>query len=170
MELTQAAGDLLRSSAAYYAGLAIVKTTVMASLVSAVVWPIGLLQLAAVIDNPWTLGMDRAKKAGIILARDVLRVYLQGRRPVTLVGSSLGARTLFYCLLELSTIAAVHEIVDSVYLLGAPVAEPAKTWALAASVVAGRFVNVYSRHDWFLAFAFRSINASHHPIAGLTPI
>lgn len=46
--------------------------------------------------------MDRARKAGLILA-DALCNNVQGDRPVTLVGFSLGAKTIYHCLVELAS-------------------------------------------------------------------
>ena len=41
-------------------------------------------------------------------------------------------------------------------LLGTPVVIVPERWALARSVVAGRFVNAYSTNDWTLSLNFRA--------------
>ena len=57
------------------------------------------------IDSPWALALARADKAGLALA-DVLCSGLHGRRPVTLVGYSMGARVMFVAATELGRRAA----------------------------------------------------------------
>lgn len=66
-------------------------------LISAITWPAGLLGLASVIDNPWGVCLRRSSQVGKQLA-EVLLARDHGHRPVTLVGYSLGARVIFYCL------------------------------------------------------------------------
>ncbi|CAN0375518.1 unnamed protein product, partial [Scytosiphon promiscuus] len=64
------------------------------------------ITLSSMIDADWTIGRERADVAGKILA-DALLNREQGCRPVTLVGTSLGARLIFACLEE---IARRHEL------------------------------------------------------------
>lgn len=64
---------------------------------AAVAWPVGLLGLANVIDNPWGVCCQRSAQVGKQLAK-VLLSRVHGQRPVTLVGYSLGARVIYYCL------------------------------------------------------------------------
>ena len=52
------------------------------------------------IDHAWAVALNRAQKAGILLAH-ILMSGAHGDRPVTLVGYSMGARLIFHCLLEL---------------------------------------------------------------------
>lgn len=66
-------------------------------LVSAISWPAGLLGLASIIDNPWGVCLRRSAQVGKQLA-EVLLSRNQGHRPVTLLGYSLGARVIYYCL------------------------------------------------------------------------
>ncbi|KAJ3159445.1 hypothetical protein HDU86_001763 [Geranomyces michiganensis] len=156
--------DFVKSSAVTYVGGAVLKQTLMAGLISALAWPVALLQIGYLVDNPWSIGLDRAKKAGLVLANDVIVKYVQGRRPVTLVGWSLGARVIFYCLLQLAKLGAFG-LVDNAFLLGSPVGTSRRDWAAARSVVAGRLVNVYSKQDWVLAYLFRTTELSG--VAGL---
>lgn len=52
------------------------------------------------IDHAWVVALDRAQKAGVLLAQ-TLMAGGHGDRPVILVGYSMGARLIFHCLLEL---------------------------------------------------------------------
>ncbi|KAK8444748.1 hypothetical protein SEVIR_9G193900v4 [Setaria viridis] len=75
--------------------------TVLSGIISAFAWPATLVSAAEFIDSKWTVAIDRSDKAAKMLA-DVLLKGLQGSRPVTLVGFSLGARVVFKCLQELA--------------------------------------------------------------------
>jgi hypothetical protein len=77
------------------------KQTVLATLMSAVMWPSYLLNVANMIDGDWTLAVERADEAGKELAKTLL-YSRAGRRPVTLVGYSFGARIIYSCLKELA--------------------------------------------------------------------
>jgi len=61
------------------------------------------LQLTNLIDNTWTLAIERADLCGRELAKALL-MRTQGSRPVTLVGFSIGSRVIFSCLRELSVL------------------------------------------------------------------
>ncbi|CAM9509222.1 unnamed protein product, partial [Laminaria digitata] len=82
------------------------KYTTLATIMASLSWPLALLTLTSMIDADWTIGRERADVAGKILA-DALLNREQGCRPVTLVGTSLGARLIFSCLEE---IARRHEL------------------------------------------------------------
>jgi Protein of unknown function (DUF726) len=86
-----------------------------------------------------------------------------------LIGFSLGARVIFYALLELAKHKA-YGIVQDVFLLGATVTVPTRTWLEARSVVAGRMVNGYARNDWVLNYLFRATSGGLNTVAGLRPI
>jgi hypothetical protein len=79
----------------------ILKQTVLHTLLVAVVLPSYLLNLMDAIDGDWTLAVERADEAGIVLAKTLL-YSRAGRRPVTLVGYSFGARIIYSCLKELA--------------------------------------------------------------------
>ena len=112
--------------------------------------------------------MDRARAAGGVLA-DVLMQRHLGVRPITLIGFSLGARVIFYCLLELAKQKAFG-IVQDVVMLGATLTAPQSSWLQARSVVSGRFVNGFARNDWVLNYLFRASTGGLHTVAGLRPI
>jgi len=79
----------------------ILKQTIFHTLISAVIWPSYLLNLANMIDGDWTIAVERADEAGVVLATTLL-YSRAGRRPVTLVGYSFGARIIYSCLKELA--------------------------------------------------------------------
>jgi hypothetical protein len=84
----------------------VLKQTAMATFISAIALPYALVSAANIIDSAWTLATERADEAGVELARSLLESPA-GHRPVTLVGFSFGARTIFSCLREL----ARHQII-----------------------------------------------------------
>ncbi|KAG0359404.1 hypothetical protein BG005_000878 [Podila minutissima] len=147
----------------------ILKHTLLSALLSALAWPMALTRLGYLIDNPWSIALDRAKLAGLVLADSLLMRSYLGFRPVTLVGYSLGARVIFYCLMELGRLDAFG-IVENAYLFGAPITASEVQWRQARSAVAGEFVNGYLRNDWVLGFLFRATTGGLGTVAGLRPI
>ncbi|KAI8149599.1 hypothetical protein BJV82DRAFT_662886 [Fennellomyces sp. T-0311] len=142
--------------------------TIMGALLAGLAWPLALTKLAYLVDNPWNNGLDRARLAGLILADSLMNRNL-GARPVTLVGYSLGARVIFYCLLELARVNA-YGLVENVALFGTPVSASKSQWKECTTVVSGRFVNGYATSDWLLGFLFRASTAGLGNVAGLRPI
>ncbi|KAG8662773.1 hypothetical protein MANES_01G142700v8 [Manihot esculenta] len=142
--------------------------TVLSTLLAALAWPATLLAATDFIDSKWTIAIDRADKAGKLLA-EVLMKGLQGNRPVTLVGYSLGARVVFKCLETLAATEHNAEIVERVVLLGAPISIKGEKWEAARKMVAGRFVNAYSTNDWTLGVAFRA-SLLTQGLAGIQPV
>ncbi|KAG6919091.1 hypothetical protein DXG01_009344 [Tephrocybe rancida] len=149
-------------------GLTVLQATVMSAFVAALQWPIILTKLGYLIDNPWNNALDRARGAGRVLADVLIQRHL-GVRPITLIGFSLGARVIFYALLELAKQKALG-IVQDVFLLGATLTASTKTWFEARSVVSGRFVNAYSKNDWVLNYLFRATSGGVGTVAGLRPV
>ncbi|KAL3621708.1 hypothetical protein CASFOL_034368 [Castilleja foliolosa] len=139
--------------------------TVLSTLLTALAWPATLLALTDFIDSKWTIAVNRSDKAGKLLA-EVLLKGLQGQRPVTLVGFSLGARVIFRCLQVLAENENSAGLVERVVLLGAPIAIRDSNWEATRKVVAGRYVNVYSTNDWMLGVAFRA-NLLTQGLAGI---
>ncbi|KAL7620450.1 hypothetical protein AAE478_009445 [Parahypoxylon ruwenzoriense] len=170
MQSLMALGDKLKGLAASAAWSAvraeILHRTVLATLQGAL-WPIFLLSSASNIDNPFSLARNRSEKAGKILA-DALINRVQGERPVTLVGYSLGARVIYACLRVLADRKAFG-IVDTVVLIGAPVPSNTAHWQVMRTVVAGKMFNVYSEHDYILGFLYRA-TSMQLGIAGLQPV
>lgn len=129
--------------------------------------PLLLTKLSYLLDNPWSVSLERAQGAGLILA-DTLMSRNLGVRPVTLVGYSLGARVIYYCLRELAR-HGQGGLVQNVYLFGCPVVVKPEEFSQAVSVVSGRFVNGYSRNDWILGYLFRATSGGIGRVAGLAP-
>lgn len=135
---------------------------------SALQLPVVLTKLAYLIDNPWTVSLDRANMAGLILADSLIDRNL-GTRPITFVGYSLGSRVIFSCLKELARKGA-YGLVQNVYLFGSPIVAKREEYAKARSVVAGRFVNGYATNDWILGYLFRLTSGGISRVAGLAPV
>ncbi|KAK9486361.1 hypothetical protein V1527DRAFT_495876 [Lipomyces starkeyi] len=143
-------------------------STVLVALMSSIQLPMMLAKLSYLLDNPWSVSLDRAWAAGLILADTLIQRNL-GVRPVTLVGFSLGARVIASCLIELSKRNAFG-LVQNVYIFGSPVVVKRDQFVKASSVVSGRFLNGYSRRDWILGYLFRATSGGLGRIAGLAPI
>jgi esterase/lipase superfamily enzyme len=109
----------------------------------------------------------RAEKAGEVLA-DALINKVQGERPVTLVGYSLGARLIYSCLQKLAERKAFG-LIENVVLVGAPCPSDVADWRRIRSVVSGRCVNVFSKNDYILAFLYRT-SSVQLGVAGLQPV
>ena len=194
-------GDALKMFASEiisFSATQILQQTILATMLSALNWPMWLLKLGYLVDNPWGMGLDRARKAGLLLA-DALCNDVQCGRPVTLVGFSLGARVIWYCLVELAN-RGKYGLVEDVYLFGAPLLMPRvitavptgdtsgrsstpevvgmspkamkslDEWRQAVSVVSGKLYNCFSRSDWVLGFLFRASVAGLYDVAGLGPV
>merc|ERR1711971_409214 len=187
-----ALGDITRSEVIDLVVEQSLKKTVFSGLLAAMTWPSLILKVADVIDNPWSVIMARSEKASVILA-NVIQSRLHGRRPLTLIGYSMGARLIFLALEQLSkqrvpssqtqdtlskenSIEQVQEsknddngIIMNVILLGAPVSTDKKRWSNIRRIVAGRVINCYSSRDWMLNFLFRSTQTTLS-VAGLKPV
>ncbi|KAF2433981.1 DUF726-domain-containing protein [Tothia fuscella] len=156
---------LLKSQAWALAKKEIIRRTIFAALTQAL-WPLGLLKVARIIDNPFTVAKTRSDKAGQVLA-DAIINKAQGERPVSLIGYSLGARVIYTCLVTLAERKAFG-LIESVVLLGAPAPSDSADWRKMRSVVSGRLVNVYSENDYILGFLYRT-SSIQYGVAGLRP-
>ena len=155
------------TSAAWgYAKKKIIEQTVFAAFTAAL-WPLGLLKIASVLDNPYSVAKHRAEKAGEVLA-DALINKAQGERPVTLVGYSLGARLIYSCLQKLAERRAFG-LIENVVIVGAPCPSDVADWRRIRSVVSGRVVNVFSTKDYILGFLYRT-SSVQLGVAGLQPV
>ncbi|XP_069039842.1 transmembrane and coiled-coil domain-containing protein 4 [Lepisosteus oculatus] len=167
LELGSALDSLLDGLVSMVAQEAL-KYTVLSGILTALTWPASLLAVASVIDNPWGVCLSRSAEVGKQLAQ-VLRSRHQGRRPVSLIGFSLGARVIYFCLQELANDTDCEGVIEDVVLLGAPVDGSARQWKALSRVVSGRIINGYCRGDWLLSFVYRSSSAQLS-VAGLQPI
>lgn len=146
----------------------ILGATILTALMSAIQLPMALSKLSYILDNPWNVSLDRAWKAGKILA-DTLISGNMGVRPITLVGFSLGSRLIYSCLIELAERGGFG-LIENVILLGNPAAVKYEQITLARSVVSGKFINGYSKNDWILGYLFRATGGGLLTVAGLSPI
>ncbi|XP_026965731.1 transmembrane and coiled-coil domain-containing protein 4 isoform X1 [Sagmatias obliquidens] len=167
MELGNALETILSGLANMVAQEAL-KYTVLSGLVAALTWPASLLSVANVIDNPWGVCLHRSAEVGKHLAH-ILLSRQQGQRPVTLIGFSLGARVIYFCLQEMAQEKDCQGIIEDVVLLGAPVEGEAKHWEPFRKVVSGRIVNGYCSGDWLLSFVYRTSSVKLR-VAGLQPV
>ncbi|WVR03918.1 hypothetical protein IAU60_000917 [Kwoniella sp. DSM 27419] len=149
-------------------GQQVLSATIMTALMSALQWPLILTKLGYLIDNPWSNALDRARAAGLVLADTILHRHA-GIRPISLIGFSLGARAIFYALIELARVGA-YGLVQDVFLFGTTVTASKATWLDVRSVVAGRFVNGYATNDWMLGYLFRATSGGLNTVAGLRPV
>lgn len=131
-------------------------------------WPIPLLKISKIIDNPWSVGMVRAEKVGLVLADAIMRHKFHGERSVSLVGYSLAARAIYACLMILAE-RRQFGLIDSVVLMGTPAPSDSKVWVTLKSVVSGRLINAYTEEDYILGFLYRTSN-TQFGIAGLQEI
>ncbi|ORX33634.1 hypothetical protein BD324DRAFT_638970 [Kockovaella imperatae] len=159
---------ILTSEILTQVGQQVLQATVMYGLMSALQWPMILTKLGYLIDNPWSNALDRARAAGLILA-DVIINRHAGVRPINLIGFSLGARVIFYALVELAR-AKAFGLVQDVFIFGATLTASRQTWLDVRSVVAGRFVNGYATNDWMLGYLFRATSGGLNTVAGLRPV
>lgn len=167
MNLGNSINTMLSSAAWGYAQSQVIQKTVFAELMSSVMWPVGLVKVARVVDNPFTLAKSRADKAGEVLA-DALINKAQGERSVNLIGYSLGARVIYSCLTRLAEKKAFG-LVESAVLIGAPTPSDTASWRILRSACTGRLINVYSENDRVLAFLYRT-SSIQFGIAGLARI
>ncbi|KAL4793323.1 hypothetical protein BDV19DRAFT_380269 [Aspergillus venezuelensis] len=159
--------DKLVTTAAWAAGKHVLSKTFFAGLLSAMVLPMGLMKVAGIADNPFSVAKARSDKAGEVLA-DAIISKVQGERPITLIGYSLGSRVIYSCLQTLHKRHA-YGLVETAILMGAPTPSDTPDWRRIRRVVSGRLVNVYSENDAVLAFLYRT-SSLQLGVAGLQPI
>ncbi|KAI4140050.1 MAG: hypothetical protein LQ341_003982 [Variospora aurantia] len=166
MNLGNSISAMVSSAAWGYAKSEMIKHTIFAELTAAL-WPLAILKISRVVDNPFSVAKARSDKAGELLA-DALVNKAQGERPVVLVGYSLGARVVYSCLMNLAKRKAFG-LVESAVLIGTPCPSTTADWRVMRSVVASRLVNVYSENDYVLGFLYRT-SSIQYGVAGLQKI
>ncbi|GBE62512.1 conserved Plasmodium membrane [Babesia ovata] len=144
------------------------KQTAGEYLACGIQWPLPLIHFAEPLDNTWTLAIQRARQYGATLAQAIMDRNAVGERPISLVGYSVGAKVIVYALLKLKEKQKLN-LVKDVVLMGLPSTAGPEEWLQCRSVVAGRIINVYSRHDWLLGYLYRDLDAGF-PVAGLRPV
>eukprot|EP01052_Picozoa_sp_SAG31_P007961 SAG31_NODE_391_length_16344_cov_15.753339_3_plen_242_part_00 len=142
--LGEAFEGLVKSYLTSQLGKAVAVRVGLGATVAALALPATLYTAANLVDNPWSMAVARADKAGVLLAKLLLERQ-QGHRPIILAGWSCGARMIFRCLEILAEAGeSGRGIVDSCFLLGCPVEAKAERWGKARTVIADRFVNGYA--------------------------
>ncbi|CAD7931499.1 unnamed protein product [Amoebophrya sp. A25] len=142
--------------------------TVSVSAAYAIVWPWYVVSFMKDLDHEWAVIKERAKLAGQALANAIADRQALGQRPVVLVGHSMGARVIYYCLQELHALGAFHCVMHAV-LLGTPCSPKGEGWERARQVVSGRLINGYITSDWILGFLYRYMEWKI-AVAGLGPV
>jgi hypothetical protein len=79
----------------------ILRQTALHSFMNAIALPFTLVNASNMIDETWTLTIERAEEAGKELAKSLLGSQA-GNKPVILMGYSMGARVIYSCLKELA--------------------------------------------------------------------
>ncbi|KAI8817608.1 DUF726-domain-containing protein [Fimicolochytrium jonesii] len=168
LALGNALSAMIKSQAIAYVKGEILKRTVLASLMTAM-WPLGLVKVGKLLDNPWNNAKSLANKAGPILG-DVLQAHAQGNRPVSIVAYSLGSLLAVRAVLSLP--ASSPPLVENLYLLGSPLPLTPTMWQALRARVPGRIVNFYSTKDWVLGFLHRATQKPEKGwgVAGLQPV
>lgn len=146
----------------------ILGATIASSLMAAIQVPVLLSKLAYLVDNPWNVSLDRAWKAGKILADNLVSGNM-GVRPITLVGFSLGSRVVYSCLIDLAQ-RGCFGLIENVIIMGSPLTVNKDQLGLARSVVSNDFINCYSKKDWVLGYLFRATSGGLLSVAGLSEI
>jgi hypothetical protein len=187
LKMCKVANNMVKELASK-AGVEVLKKTVMATIMAAVALPSLLVGLAGSLDNDWTLITIRSDLAGVELARSLLQSNEQrpvnlvgfsfGARVVYACLLELarhqaiweeqqkdkksGAfKNKFKKKDDKDSIEYTREpasIVQDALLIGAPLFISRSKLRLARHVVAGRFVNCYSRKDWILSLMFQYKN------------
>ncbi|KAF2453219.1 hypothetical protein BDY21DRAFT_258170, partial [Lineolata rhizophorae] len=171
LHLGTSLASVLRSRAWRAAQMELAQQVLLRSAAAAL-WPVTLVSAASSwLDNPFGVARARADKAGLVLADALAREKVQGARPVSLVGYSLGARVVFACLSELAR-QRCFGVVENAVLMGAAAPAEPGAWRRARSVVAGRLVNAWSGNDGVLAVVHRGTSPGKvwAGIAGLRAI
>ncbi|TFK30122.1 DUF726-domain-containing protein [Coprinopsis marcescibilis] len=168
-DLSNAFSNSIKSLGMTVATVEVVKRTMFAAIMSSLS-PLALLKLGQVINNPWTIACARAAKTGAVLG-ELLAQRVFGKRPVTLVGYSLGSLVIYEALQYLSRFPSTDSIhfVQDVFLFGTPTTSDPEQWIKLRRTVAGRLVNGYLKDDYVLAVLARASTVSWD-IAGLKPV
>ena len=166
LHLGHALRELVESYAWKTLKAEILRRTVLATLMAAL-WPLHIIAAASSIDNPFGRAYNRSRKAGQLLA-DALINKVQGERPVTLVGYSLGATAIHACLQSLAERHAFG-LIDTVVMIGSPAPSDTAHWRTLRTVVSGKIFNVYSENDMVLGFVYRA-HSLEMGVAGLQAI
>lgn len=130
-----------------------------AALFASLALPLAVITVSGAIDNSWTIVHAKAKKVGKMLAQTLVD-RVQGRRPVTLFGVSLGAQVVLSCLKQLRKLQdeghEVDGIIENVFIVGGACTSNPEYWSSYKKIIAGRFVNGFCKTDWVLGLVHRT--------------
>lgn len=142
--------------------------------------PVGAaLSALGVASNPWSVARVKAAQTGALLADLIARTDQR----YILVGHSLGARVIYFCLRALAETQGRQ--VAEAHLLGGAIdsfasdnqrdsvaeeADEVVDWAVAASAVDGMIKNYYSMNDDVLKYAYTVGELFRGSPVGRTPI
>ena len=157
------------------AGTKILSVTILGAFMAAVSLPATIFNATGmVVDNAWQGAVDKAKKSGLILS-DVINSRIHGKRPLALIGHSLGGLMLVKALLNLPK--PDTPIISTLTLIGLPASLSENEWEHLRSFVADEITNAYVPKDIILAmicrlhevFTIRNPKSSIR-VAGLGPV
>jgi hypothetical protein len=201
LKMCQVANNMIKDLAKN-AGREVLKKTVMATIMAAVALPSLLMGLAGSLDNDWTLITMRSDFAGVELARSLLQSnerrpvnlvgFSFGARIVYACLFELARHQAIWeeqqqekkngtfknkwkKKADKDSIEYTREpasIVQDAVLIGTPLVISRSKLRLARHVVAGRFVNCYSRKDWILSmmFQYKSTGGAMRGTCGTGPV
>ncbi|KAF2069519.1 hypothetical protein CYY_009166 [Polysphondylium violaceum] len=125
-----------------------------------------ILDASSIISTSWGKVKDKAQKAGKLLAHEIIASRF-GSRPITLVGVSMGARLIYFCLLELVEKKAIG-FIENVLFIGAPIpSNELEKWKSIRKLVSGRIVNCFSPSDLLLHYLYDSNNLTDDGISNI---
>ncbi|OMJ84397.1 hypothetical protein SteCoe_14469 [Stentor coeruleus] len=110
-----------------------------------------MLAAGLIMKNPFNVSSEKAQRTGKILAEVLSSEEYYSKKPIALIGFSLGCKVIFSCLEEL---AKGNTKVSDVILMGGAAENDPKRWEVARKAVAGRLVNIYSKNDWTLSILY----------------
>lgn len=110
-----------------------------------------MIAAGLIMKNPFNVSSEKAQRTGKMLAEVLSSEEYYSKKPIVLIGFSLGCKVIFSCLEEL---AKGNTKVSDVILMGGAAENDPKRWEIARKVVAGRLVNIYSKNDWALSIFY----------------
>eukprot|EP00466_Bigelowiella_natans_P020559 jgi/Bigna1/87813/estExt_fgenesh1_pg.C_240165 len=96
-EFGNALSSMMKNKISEYAISKGIAMSALHAVAVAMATPLLVMELTDVIDNSYSVALNRADKAALLLA-DALRTRVQGSRPITIIAYSLGARIVFKAL------------------------------------------------------------------------
>jgi hypothetical protein len=169
LSLGAALPAMLRGAVAQSALQHGIASTALAGLATALAPPLAVRSATSALDNDWSVALQRADRAGALLAAALAAGAWAGGRPVTLVAFGAGARVAFAALTTLGHRGHTGAVEHAV-LLGAPVpCDAPADWAAARSATAGRLIAARCTTDLALATLYRAEHLGAHP-AGLRAV